>query len=172
MRAHFLLPALNLALGVGLGLTLGAYLGARLPAGAPAAPAVPAERVAPVPAAPAAAPAGAPPPEAALQPVPARAWVRDATGDVTHLVLEEGRLRPGTITVPEGDQVRLLVSNHSRRPRNLVIPDYRVVGMTLAPGEENYIEFTADRKGDFPVYSDAARPGQPEPGMRAVLRVR
>ncbi len=145
-----------LAAGAGVGLTIG--LARPLP-----------PPIQPVPA-PAAVPDGAA--DAVTRPVPARVWVRAAAGDVVHLVLGEGRLQPATVEVAEGGQVRLLVANRSRRPRNLVIPDFHLTGMALPPGEENYIEFTADRKGDFPMYSDASQPGRPEPGMLAMLRVR
>lgn len=105
-------------------------------------------------------------------PIPARAWVRAHPEGVVMLVIDDTGIRPPLVHAELGGRVRLLVANHGRRPHNLVIPDFHLVGMTLAPGEENYIEFTAGEKGDFPMFSDAPHPGEPEPGLVAVLKVR
>lgn len=101
------------------------------------------------------------------EPIPPRAWVRAATGPVLHLELTERGMEPARLEVPVYEQVRILVVNRTQSQHNLIIPDFRVVAKILGPGEENYIEFTADRKGDFPLISDSA-----EPDLRAILAVR
>jgi hypothetical protein len=74
-----------------------------------------------------------------------------------------------TITVREGDQVRIQVVNDGSRPHNLIIPEFRIVSRSLFHGERNYIEFTAGHAGTFSFFSDA--PGHVEPGLTGQLHV-
>lgn len=114
--------------------------------------------------------AGALPPEGIItqrEPIPPRAWVRQAGAPVLHLKLHADRMEPDRLDVPIYQRVRILVTNQSAQARNLIIPGFRVVGKPLAPGEENYIEFSANNRGDFPLISDSA-----DPELRAILVVR
>lgn len=106
------------------------------------------------------------------EPIPPRAWLRAAGGPVARLVLRDGAIDPARLEADRLDRVRLLVQNRGQQPHNLIIPDFRIITAPLDPGAETYVEFTVGQKGEFAVYSDAGRPGQPEPGLLAVLVVR
>lgn len=100
--------------------------------------------------------------------VPISAQMAGKTG-ITALVATDAGWRPARIDARRGSRVRLHVRNGGERPHNLAIPAFRIYARTLRPGEENYVEFTADRSGAFAFFSNA--PGEVEPDLIGVLAV-
>ncbi|MFZ5824819.1 MAG: cupredoxin domain-containing protein [Bacillota bacterium] len=73
------------------------------------------------------------------------------------------------MTTQVGGRVKIHLINQGTREHTLTIPRWSVFTRNLAPGEENYVEFTANEKGTWPFFSDAS--GEPEPGLGGELRV-
>lgn len=90
------------------------------------------------------------------------------TGVVTVRITDRG-FEPSVLKAAAGDQVKIHLKNESSGSHNLVVERYGIVSRAMAPGDENYIEFTATAKGDWPMISDA--PGQAEPAFAATLKV-
>jgi plastocyanin len=88
---------------------------------------------------------------------------------VVEVVMTDKGFAPATVSTTIGGTVKLHVRNTSGSEHNLIIDQFGIVTRGLKPGEENYIEFTASQKGDWPMVSDA--PGQVEPAFRATLKV-
>lgn len=89
--------------------------------------------------------------------------------DVRALTATDDAMRPRELRARRDERVAIHFRNAGRRPHNLIIPEFRIVSRVLQPGEENFIEFTANRAGRFPMFSDA--PGSIEPGLQAELIV-
>ncbi|MCL6594184.1 MAG: cupredoxin domain-containing protein [Alicyclobacillus sp.] len=84
--------------------------------------------------------------------------------------LYDTHLEPAQLQARTGEAVALRVVNRGTRVHNLVIPAFYVFLPNLQPGESVTAQFTPDRTGTFPYYSDTG--GRPEPGIRGVLLVR
>ncbi len=56
---------------------------------------------------------------------------------------------PGTINVNQGDKVKLIVTS-TDAAHGIFISDYKI-NERLNSGETKIIEFTADKKGEFPI---------------------
>lgn len=105
------------------------------------------------------------------RPVSAAQQMQGKTGVVT-VTMTDGGYEPAELTVKLGDEVRIYLKNNGARLHNLVIPQFSVATSNMGPGADNYIEFTANIKGEFPFFSDALNPaGQAEPGFRGILKV-
>lgn len=102
------------------------------------------------------------------EPVPIAEQMEGQTGIVTMVVTDEG-FDPPLVTAPVGGRVKLHIVNRGTREHTITIPRWGIYTRNLAPGEENYVEFTASEAGDWPFFSDA--PGEPEPGLSGILRV-
>ena len=76
---------------------------------------------------------------------------------------------PATITVKQGQQVKLTFKNGGKYPHNLDISDLAVKTKTIQPGEEDTVTFTADKKGTFTYLCTV--PGHAEKGMKGTLTV-
>lgn len=101
-------------------------------------------------------------------PIPIAKQLEGQVG-VKVLVVTDTGFEPAAITVRAGDVVKLHVLNRGAREHNLVIPRFTIATSNMAPGAENYVEFTADAKGAWPFFSDA--PGQAETGLLGSLKV-
>jgi len=102
------------------------------------------------------------------EPLTVAQQVAGQTGVVTVRITDRG-FAPPVLTVAAGDQVKIHLKNESSGSHNLVVERFGIVSRTIAPGDENYIEFSATAKGDWPIISDA--PGRPEPDFAATLKV-
>lgn len=100
--------------------------------------------------------------------VPIAQQMQGKTGIVPLVATDDG-WQPARLEARRGGRVRIHVKNGGQRPHNLVIPAFRIYSRTLQPGEENYIEFTADRGGEFAFFSNA--PGAVESGLKGTLAV-
>ncbi|HWI63633.1 MAG TPA: cupredoxin domain-containing protein [Symbiobacteriaceae bacterium] len=89
-------------------------------------------------------------------------------GVVTVRMTDRG-FEPAQIAATLGGRVKLHLKNEAAAGHNLVIQKFGILSRTLGPGEENYIEFTPNLKGDWPIISDA--PGEAEPAFKATLKV-
>lgn len=97
--------------------------------------------------------------------------MKGQTGIIELIVTDSG-FQPASLSFGNGERVKLHLRNQGQREHNLVIPHFGVVTSNIAPGGENYVEFTANRKGDWPFFSDApAGNGKPEPGLEGKLKV-
>lgn len=76
---------------------------------------------------------------------------------------------PKEVRTSVGGKVRIHLINESSGEHNLIVSRFGIVTRTLAPGEENFIEFTATAKGTWPFLSDA--PGEVEPAFGGTLKV-
>lgn len=103
-----------------------------------------------------------------MEPLTVAQQVAGEAGVVSIRMTDRG-FEPAEIRTTIGGRVKIHLKNASGARHNLVIDRFGIVSRTLPPGEENYIEFTATSRGDFPIISDA--PGEPEAGFRAVLKV-
>lgn len=101
-------------------------------------------------------------------PVPIARQMAGQTGIIEMRVTDQA-FAPNHLASPVDGRVKIHIVNAGTKEHNLVIPRYRVYSRILAPGGENYVEFTADEKGDWPYYSDA--PGQEESGLSGILKV-
>ncbi|UOF90520.1 cupredoxin domain-containing protein [Fodinisporobacter ferrooxydans] len=78
--------------------------------------------------------------------------------------------RPSTMQGETGVPIKIHVKNLGTKEHNFVLPGYFIFSPNLHAGESTDIEFTPDKKGIFPFYSDT--PGNPEPGLQGRLTVR
>ena len=87
-----------------------------------------------------------------------------AEEDVEEMVVEDSETReiivegeeysfsPSTITVSEGEKIALTFKNVGSFPHNFVIDELDVKTETINAGEEDTIEFVADKSGTFAFY--------------------
>lgn len=101
-------------------------------------------------------------------PMPVDKQMAGQTGIVQMAVTDRG-FEPRMLTAPIGGPVKIHLRNTGKQPHNFMVPRFGIVTGDLAPGAENYIEFPASQKGDWPFFSDS--PGQEEPGLDGILKV-
>lgn len=102
------------------------------------------------------------------KPVSIAEQMRGQEGIVT-LTMTESGFSPSLLKVSIGDRVKIYLKNRDQREHNLVIERFGIVTSAMAPQAENYVEFTANEKGEWPFFSDA--PGQVEEPFRGRLKV-
>ena len=68
---------------------------------------------------------------------------------------EEFSFSPSTITVSEGEKIALTFKNVGTFPHNFIIDELDVKTETINAGEEDTIEFVADKSGTFAFYCGA-----------------
>lgn len=102
------------------------------------------------------------------KPVSIAEQMKGQEGIVT-LTMTDAGFSPNILTVSIGDRVKLYLKNESQGEHNLVIERFGIVTSAMAPRAENYVEFTANQKGEWPFFSDA--PGQVEEPFRGLLKV-
>lgn len=90
------------------------------------------------------------------------------TGVQTVRITDNG-FEPKELQTSVGGKVRIHLVNESSGEHNLIIDRFGIITRNLAPGEENFIEFTATAKGSWPFASDA--PGAVEPAFGGTLKV-
>jgi plastocyanin len=83
--------------------------------------------------------------------------------------ITDSGFEPKELQTAVGGKVRIHLVNESSGEHNLIINRFGIVTRTLAPGEENFVEFTADAKGNWLFLSDA--PGAVEPAFGGTLKV-
>lgn len=88
---------------------------------------------------------------------------------IIQMVMTEQGFEPSEIPVRAGQTVRIYLRNAGTKEHNFVVPRFGIRTSNMAPGAENYVEFTPGVKGVWPFFSDA--PGPEEPGLAGQLRV-
>ena len=61
----------------------------------------------------------------------------------------EFAFEPASITLTQGEKVKVTFDNIGKFPHNLVISDLNVATKTIQPNETDTIEFTTDKSGTF-----------------------
>ena len=102
------------------------------------------------------------------EPVPIAKQMEGQTGVVRVVVTDSG-FEPDLITTHVGGRVKIHLINQGTREHTLTIPRWSIFTRNLAPGEENYVEFTVNEKGTWPFFSDPS--GEVEPGLAGELKV-
>jgi uncharacterized cupredoxin-like copper-binding protein len=88
---------------------------------------------------------------------------------IVELIMTDTRFEPPTLHAKAGQVVRIHLRNQGRLTHNFVLGRFSIATSRMAPGSENYVEFTATATGDWPFGSDA--PGKIEPGLTGTLHV-
>lgn len=102
------------------------------------------------------------------KPVPVAQQMAGQT-DVTEMVVTDSGIEPKILATTVGGKVKIHLRNKGSKEHNLIVPEFGIVTSNLGPGQENYIEFTANKKGTWAFFSDA--PGKAEPGLAGSLKV-
>lgn len=103
---------------------------------------------------------GPPPLPIVTEPVPI-AELMAGKADIIHMRITDQGFAPPVITTTVGGRVRIHLRNGSSRAQNLSIPRFGIYSRSMDPGDENYIEFTASQKGDWPFFSDPTEGAEP-----------
>lgn len=59
---------------------------------------------------------------------------------------------PKTITVKQGEKVKLVFQNDGKFPHNLTVDELSVATKTIGAGQIDSVEFVADKNGSFTMY--------------------
>lgn len=76
---------------------------------------------------------------------------------------------PSTFTLKKGQPAEITFKNVGAFPHNLTIPDLNLKTKTIQPGEQDTIQFTPDKTGQFAFMCTV--PGHADKGMRGTLTV-
>ncbi len=81
------------------------------------------------------------------------AMMEDEQGVVTLTVDgAEYSFSPSTLSVNKGDTVKVVFNNVGTMPHDFIIDEFDVATKTIAPGEQDTVEFTANQSGTFSYY--------------------
>jgi uncharacterized cupredoxin-like copper-binding protein len=76
---------------------------------------------------------------------------------------------PSSFTLKKGQPVELTFKNDGKFPHNLTIADLNVKTKTIQPGEQDTIQFTPEKTGQFTFMCTV--PGHADKGMKGTLTV-
>ena len=82
---------------------------------------------------------------------------------------KEFTFTPSTFTLKKGQPAEITFKNTGAFPHNLTIADLNVKTKTIQPGEEDTIQFTPDKTGQFAFMCTV--PGHADKGMKGILTV-
>ncbi len=88
---------------------------------------------------------------------------------VVNVTAGEGYFDPDVITVDQGQDVTVVIENVTGEDHTFTI-DELGIDVSLAPGEQEEVTFTATEEGSFEFYCD--EPGHRDAGMYGYLEVR
>ena len=93
------------------------------------------------------------------------------TGEVREITVEgsEYSFSPKSLTVEAGERISLTFKNTGNVPHNFTIDELGVRTRTIAGGQTDVVEFTADKSGTFAFYCSI--PGHKQLGMEGDLEV-
>ena len=86
------------------------------------------------------------------------------------MVITDRRFSPQQIEGRLNQTIRIVIRNQGSRTHNFVLPAFYIFSPDLPSKEGTSVEFTPDKKGTFPFFSDTG--GQKEPGLSGELTVR
>jgi plastocyanin len=81
----------------------------------------------------------------------------------------EYAFNPSTFTLKKGQPAEITFKNMGAFPHNLTIADLNLKTKTIQPGEEDTIQFTPDKTGQFEFLCTV--PGHADKGMKGTLTV-
>lgn len=93
-------------------------------------------------------------------------------GEVTKEVTVDGSefsFSPSTLTVSEGDVVKVTFNNVGNTNHNFGINEFRVRSRTISAGSSDEVIFTADKSGTFSF--DCSIPGHRSAGMEGQINI-
>ena len=78
----------------------------------------------------------------------------EEAGEIREIVVEgdEFSFSPASITVAEGEKVRLTFNNIGKTPHNFIVDELGISTETIQGGSSDTIEFTAVKSGTFSFY--------------------
>jgi plastocyanin len=94
-----------------------------------------------------------------------------STAQVQKVTVEgsEYAFTPSTFTLKKGLPAEITFKNTGAFPHNLTIADLNVKTKTIQPGEQDTIQFTPDKTGQFAFLCTV--PGHADKGMKGMLTV-
>jgi len=97
--------------------------------------------------------------------------VPETSGEAREITVEgsEYSYSPTSIKVEAGEKIRLTFKNTGNLPHNFTIDELGVRTRTIAGGQTDVVEFTADKSGTFAFYCSI--PGHKQLGMEGDLEV-
>jgi plastocyanin len=89
----------------------------------------------------------------------------------TEITVEGGEFKftPSKITVKKGEKVKLTFKNTGKFPHDFVIADLSLATKRIQPGEEDTVEFTPEKIGEFKIICGVGN--HEEQGMTGTLTV-
>jgi plastocyanin len=109
----------------------------------------------------------------AMQPAPSQAPATGSAMTVSAqkitVVGTEFAFNPSTITLKKGQPAEITFKNNGTYPHNLSITDLGVKTKTIQPGEQDVVQFTPDKTGQFAFLCTV--PGHADKGMKGTLTV-
>ncbi len=82
---------------------------------------------------------------------------------------DEFKFTPATLTVKKGQRVRLTFKNTGQYPHNFTVSDLNVQTKTIKSGEQDMVEFTPDKTGQFS--STCTVDSHADKGMKGTISV-
>lgn len=82
---------------------------------------------------------------------------------------QEFSFSPGSITVTEGERIRLTFTNVGSFPHNFIVDELGIATQTIPPGGSDTIEFTSNQSGTFSFYCSVGN--HRELGMEGTLDI-
>jgi plastocyanin len=105
----------------------------------------------------------------ATQTTPSQAVSGTAQMQKVTVEAKEFAFTPSTITLKKGQPAQITFKNMGAFPHNLTIADLNVKTKTIQPGEQDIIQFTPDKTGQFTFMCTV--PGHADKGMKGTLTV-
>ncbi|MEK9207640.1 MAG: cupredoxin domain-containing protein [Patescibacteria group bacterium] len=81
----------------------------------------------------------------------------------------EFQFTPSEITVKKGEKVKITFKNAGKFPHNFTIADLSIATKRINPGQEDTVEFTANKTGEFKFFCSVGN--HQEQGMVGTLTV-
>ena len=75
---------------------------------------------------------------------------RQFTAELSARQPDYGNWYPGTLVVPYGQPVRLMLRNIDTVSHGFALPDFKVAVREIKAGEVEVVQFTPDKRGTFP----------------------
>lgn len=93
-----------------------------------------------------------------------------ARAETYNITISDGSFSPSAITAHRDQKVHINIKNHGTTIHNFILPAFYIYTPNLKPNESTYVEFTPDKTGVYPYFSDAG--GKPEAGMVGKISVK
>ncbi len=94
----------------------------------------------------------------------------EARAATYHLVITDRHFFPRQIEGRLNQPIKIVIRNRGTKTHNFVLPAFYIFSPNLPSTEGTSVEFTPDKQGVFPFYSDTG--GVKEPGLSGEMIVR